>query len=1090
MQSILKSCQPHAEILAGTFNPEIFTASLNRVVADYRNGAAREGASSIYSDPVAFFRQATHPTTGLRSIVDNALARLVQGDLSRPAMQRLDTAFGGGKTHTLIALLHAAMQGRPLAEAMSSIVSPERLGEPGAIRVVTIIGDTVDTIREGLGGAEAKPNTLWWLLADQLLDETSRAPIRSRLESVSAPASGEFFDQLFGSQPTLIIIDEIAQYLARMEADSPGVGAEQATAFLMALSTYARERGTLSIAISLASSTNAFGDYNRLIRTLQERHGISKQEAEAMTETANQQMRDVVGRVAEATTPVTEGDLSHIMAKRLFTSVDPAAATAAAAAFVQMYRHTGTGLPAGASNPALQDELVAHYPFHPTLIAYLSQKLSLVEAFQGTRGLLRTLARTVRSIWHAGIDLPLIQTGHIDLSDNTIRAELLGRTGNDDFQAVLDADVSKVAGSTATTRTVAGELDARNPHPDNLPVHEWAWRVVFLHSLIGRGGGLSDEHYGINLNAAVFEMASPAVPPAAVRSALEQIEREANYLRAHGALLYANTVPTLNNILRRIQESVGSDEALARVEQVVRGLVTSSATFDVHANIAGSEDIPDQAGKLQLGVLAFDLDKLEPGPFFEQRGPHPREHQNRVLLLASGNTHIDGTTWSEQRTQRARRAHDNILALARRAIAVERLQANPENWGVKADHLRAADFRKQAADRPADLRTAVDESYRQLIFCSRQHGQVVVRDLGKGSTGPTGGGSGGLHLEDAIINQLATDGELITEERASTTEAAALLARLFFQQRQQCSVDQVLANFSRRRDWPMLQAPALLSTMLVHGAARGAWCLAFLEQANAPKPDRFYHAEQPPPLDADPTENGGQGWILCTREHAKKLGWLENIIRNPNTVGQWLQDVVGTRDQLPVTALASAVEQAHDKVDPQVLQQQLTSLLQQGSIVAYPAQAFDAEGNADPRQAITGSNVPFGGLKDEVLVPRGVAQARGWLQATPVQSRVFTLSQPERIVQLFNMLSGTALQHSKTQVQGLQVEAAVADGGSFQLGMANTTVGQLVAGRQLFSALASQLKFTDPRHRVLVTLGEVAPDCQFLPRVEQLHDKS
>ncbi|MGS0467884.1 hypothetical protein ACU8V3_12625 [Cobetia marina] len=95
MKNVIFTCKPRPEILAGTFNPEIFTASLSRVLGDYRKGEAREGANSLYSDPVAFFRDATHPTQGLCTILDNALARLTNGDLSRPAMQRLDTAFGG-----------------------------------------------------------------------------------------------------------------------------------------------------------------------------------------------------------------------------------------------------------------------------------------------------------------------------------------------------------------------------------------------------------------------------------------------------------------------------------------------------------------------------------------------------------------------------------------------------------------------------------------------------------------------------------------------------------------------------------------------------------------------------------------------------------------------------------------------------------------------------------------------------------------------------------------------------------------------------------------------------------------------------------
>ncbi|WP_328984128.1 hypothetical protein [Thiorhodovibrio winogradskyi] len=122
MQEVRSSCQPRPEILAGTFNPEIFTASLSRVLGDYARGEAREGAASLYSDPVAFFRDATYPTQGLRDILDNVLARLVRNDAARPGMQRLDEAFGGGKTHTLIAVTHAAKQGQDVAPYLDGIV--------------------------------------------------------------------------------------------------------------------------------------------------------------------------------------------------------------------------------------------------------------------------------------------------------------------------------------------------------------------------------------------------------------------------------------------------------------------------------------------------------------------------------------------------------------------------------------------------------------------------------------------------------------------------------------------------------------------------------------------------------------------------------------------------------------------------------------------------------------------------------------------------------------------------------------------------------------------------------------------------------
>ncbi|NBC12558.1 MAG: DUF499 domain-containing protein [Gammaproteobacteria bacterium] len=1091
MRDVRSTCTPRPELLAGTFNPEIFTASLSRVLGDYAKGRAKPGAASLYSDPVAFFRDATYPTQGLCSILDNVLGRLIQGDLSRPAMQRMDDSFGGGKTHNLIAVTHVAHQGDTLTEHLADIVAPERLGKPGQIRVVGIIGDTVDTLREG-GGGKPKPNTLWWLIADQTLNAAERGPIEARLDDASAPASEAFFDTLFGDRPTLILIDEIAQYLSRMEAAFPGTGAEQSTAFLMSLSTYAASRPNVAVVLSLASASNAFGDYNKLVRQLQSTHGMSRGQAEAVIAEAQQDMLQVVNRTAEATTPVQEGDLSRIMAKRLFAEVDQTAAAAVADAFIQTYRQAGTDLPAGANDPQLHERLVAHYPFHPTLIEFLSEELAQVESFQSTRGLLRTLARALRRIWEAGLTIPLIQTGHIDLADSTIRTELLGKTGNTDLQAVLDSDISKVAGTAATSRSVAGELDHANPHPDGHPVHEWAWRVVFLHSLVGRGGGLQDEKFGIDMASAVYEMASPALKPATVHSALEQIDAEANYLRNRNGRLYADTVPTLNNILRRIEGNVTDAEALERVEQVVRKLVDKSAVFDLHPNISDGDAIPDKRPKPQLGIIAFDTRELAPARFIEQRGAAIREHQNQVFLLAPSTVHIEGAVWTEARVQQERRTRRHILALARKAIAVERLKANPENWGVTHEQLQKADFKDRAAKAPAELRTAIDESYRYLLFPSRNGGQVAVRDLGKGGAGPTGGGSGGLHLEGAILKQLADERELITEEQATTGETLTILGKLFFDAYKQVPVSDLVSHFATRRHWPILQAPDLLAQVLVEGSKRDTWCLAQMPEGEdaktAHKPAALYHKDSPPPVTAEPLA-APAGWLVCTKEHAKQLGWLEDIERRPDKVADWLAQTVESRSRLDLAQLADAVAQDHDKTDPNVLNEQLTNLLAQRKLVVFPSEAFDDAGNPDPAQAQTGESVPLGALKTGVVMPYHEAQSRGWIIAPKVQEQQFTLTDPARIKQVLNLLAGTALSQSKTQVTVLNIVAALADKGRFQLALGPTTVGALVENRALFAALNNRLHFDD-NGQVRLTIGEPEPNCKFLSLLKQPNGQS
>ncbi|MBK1887784.1 DUF499 domain-containing protein [Marinobacter sp. DY40_1A1] len=1079
MKDVLATCKPRPEILAGTFNPAIFTARLSQVLDDYRLGNAVEGADSLYSDPVAFFRDATHPTQGLRSIVDNAMARLVEGDKSRPAMQRLDTAFGGGKTHTLIALTHIAKQGSRLESVTQSILPANRLPEPGAIRVVGVIGDTVDTLRETAGGDKPKPNTLWWLIAQQTLEESARQPIASRLDSSASPGSPEFFDALFAGKKTVVIVDEIAQYLSRMEAAFPGQGAEQAAAFLMGLSTYAESNDNLAIVISLASATNAFGDFNKMMQKLMSTHEMTEEEAEATAGAAHKMVMDVVSRASESTTPVQEGDLSRIMAKRLFLSVDHSAAAEVADEFIETYRQAGSDLPAATKNSELRDQLVTHYPFHPTLIEFLSQKLALVESFQGTRGLLRTLARVIRCVWEAKLDIPLIQTGHIDLSDGTIRSELLGKTGNTSFAAVLDSDISKASGTQTTGQTVANMLDTNNPHPDGYPVHEWSWRVVFLHSLVGQGGGLNDEKFGIDITSAIYEMASPAIKPATVRSALETIEREANYLRARENRLYADTIPTLNNILRRIEANVSPAEAMERVEQVVRGLIKSSL-FDVRANISESDEIPDKVNKPQLGIVAFNLENLVPSEFVERRADAPRQYQNLVFLLVPGTVHLDGQHWNEQRTRQEHRTRQNILALAGKAIAIERLKADPDNWGVRHDQLNKDEFKQRAAKSPQELRTAVDEAYRYLVYPGRDGGKVVTRDLGKRGSGPTAGGSSGLHLEDAIFKQLTDEGELITEERATTQETLILLNKLIFETHKQVNVNRIVEFFATRRHWPILQKPTLLADVLREGSNRGVWCVGHLAEKNADKPEVLYHKESPAPLTE---EFSGDGWIVCTREHAKQMGWLESVMRNPDTISKWAEQAIETAVELDSDKLQDVVQNEHDKVDPNILKEQLTHLLAQKKVVAYPKSSFK-DGKPDPDQAQTGNSIPLEGVTGAVVVPYHVAQERGWIKVAEAKSQTVEI-QNAQIVQLLNLLSGKALEASKTEINALQILGLTADKTQFQIQFGKTTLGELVKNRDIFAGVKTRIKF-DQVGKARLGIGEVDPACKFMSYIDQI----
>ncbi|SEQ20017.1 hypothetical protein SAMN05421693_1201 [Ectothiorhodospira magna] len=92
-------------------------------------------------------------------------------------------------------------------------------------------------------------------------------------------------------------------------------------------------------------------------------------------------------------------------------------------------------------------------------------------------------------------------------------------------------------------------------------------------------------------------------------------------------------------------------------------------------------------------------------------------------------------------------------------------------------------------------------------------------------------------------------------------------------------------------------------------------------------------------------------------------------------------------------------------------------------MVAYPKEAFNPEGDADPEQAMTGDTVPLEGIQDGIIVPYQTAQARGWITKPTVEHRSFVVKLPDKIKQLFNLLSGTGLSQGTTEVQMLQISA-------------------------------------------------------------------
>lgn len=293
MRSVIETCVPRTGIMQGTFNPEVFTAALGPVIQHYRGQGST--IDSIYTDAETFFTEGTYPTDGLKQMVSSVFRR-ISGDLSAPSIIRMETAFGGGKTHGLIACVHIANRGNTITDAVKDILDEQYLPDPGSVTVVGIAGDEIPVAKAQ--GDRLIPYTLWGELAYQVGGQNLYDEVRTEAELFASPGK-DFLETVLGGKKVLIMLDELAQYAARLEAAHPNGGAEQLAAFLMSLDGYAKTHTGIAIVMTLAGTTDAFSKQTESLTRLLNKIGngdLKKDDALAIAEKAAKGVTSVIMR--------------------------------------------------------------------------------------------------------------------------------------------------------------------------------------------------------------------------------------------------------------------------------------------------------------------------------------------------------------------------------------------------------------------------------------------------------------------------------------------------------------------------------------------------------------------------------------------------------------------------------------------------------------------------------------------------------------------------------------------------------------------------------------------------------------------------
>ncbi|MBK7919048.1 MAG: DUF499 domain-containing protein [Chloroflexi bacterium] len=402
---------PHHDVANGRYLQAEFAADLSQVLAGT--------AEAEYQDPVEFFRR-TYLTEGLLNMLVTGVRRLTSqgGD---PVVQ-LQTAFGGGKTHSMLALYHLCGGGITL----SDFPGGERLGErinhadlPEANRAV-LVGTALDPSKPR-DYPDAKVHTLWGELAYQLGGAEAYAIVAQADQKSVSPNSNTLTELLDKFGPCLIMIDEFVAYARNIyKVDGlPSGSFDSVTTFIQALTEAVRAPDSMLL-ISLPESDIEVG-------------------GEAGKEALNR-LAHIVGRIESVWKPVTATESFEIVRRRLFANeVDYAARDAVLQAFSNMYRNSAGEFPSGVAERDYYERMVSAYPIHPN---YLTGCTRTGPRWSGSSAPGRAAPDGERdpSTVEPNDASLLIMPGTIPLAATPVRNELL-RYLPDTWTAVFDKDV-------------------------------------------------------------------------------------------------------------------------------------------------------------------------------------------------------------------------------------------------------------------------------------------------------------------------------------------------------------------------------------------------------------------------------------------------------------------------------------------------------------------------------------------------------------------------------------------------------------------------------------------------------------------------
>ncbi len=549
---------PHPDVASGRYQQAEFAADLWQVYLG-------EG-SDEYKDPIEFFRR-TFITEGLQKLLSNALLRLA-GNGGDPVVE-LQTNFGGGKTHSMLALWHL-FAGVPAGQlpGLETVTKTAGVSQPPKVRRAVLVGNRMSPadIHKKPDGTVVR--TLWGELAWQLGGKEGYAMVRSADEKAVSP--GDSLRLLFNKySPCLILIDEWVAYARQLynKSDLPAGDFDAHFTFAQTLSESAKLADKTLLVVSIPSSQNEIGGEGGLA--------------------ALERLKNVIERVETSWRPASAEEGFEIVRRRLFQPItDPELFTARDAvvkAFADEYRKFAQEFPSEAGKGEYERRMKAAYPVHPELFDRLYNDWSTLDKFQRTRGVLRLMAAVIHALWEREDKGLMILPASVPVDAPAVQSELT-RYLPPVWDPIIEKDIDG-------PNSLPLKIDRENPMLGRYSAARRVARTLYLGSAPTQDAtkkGLEDRQIKLGC-------VQPGETSGTFGDALRKLADQATYLYVDGSRYWYATQPSVNRLAEERAERYHAEDVTEEIRRRLAEEAKHRGDFSkVHVCPAGSGDVVDE----------------------------------------------------------------------------------------------------------------------------------------------------------------------------------------------------------------------------------------------------------------------------------------------------------------------------------------------------------------------------------------------------------------------------------------------------------------------------------------------------------------